>query len=191
VQDPGAPIPSRARWRGRQGGGVFVHSPSPCPQGCCQPRGQDPSAGSSLLLPGAAVGWLDLLGFPSSASPLWGTPCSPDRPCNPPTCPVVSNKLLFPCLSFPCCEREGYFFYYHYYFYFAWAFSLHQAGQEEATHPAEKVSVALIQTPPWVSGCHGAPCGTLRPMGSTSPPSFQKKQMLLPATAQRKFRDLF
>lgn len=31
----------------------------------------------------AAVGQLDSLGFPYSASLLWGTPCSPGRPCNP------------------------------------------------------------------------------------------------------------
>ena len=70
--------------------GVSVPSPSPCPQGCCQPRGQDLSVGSSLLLSqptqptqGAAVGWLDLLGFLYSTLPLWGTPCSLGGPCNP------------------------------------------------------------------------------------------------------------
>lgn len=112
--------PSRLpRPRGESGRrGVSIASPLPCPQGCCQPRGQDLSTGSFLLLsqptPGGCCGAAGLAGVPLRCIPALGDPPrSSGRLCNPARhtdFPVVSNKLCFPYLSFPCCEREGWFF---------------------------------------------------------------------------------
>lgn len=111
--------PSRLpRPRGESGRrGVSIASPLPCPQGCCQPRGQDLSIGSFLLLsqptPGGCCGAAGLAGVSLRCIPALGDPPrSPGGLCNPARrtdFPVVANKLCFPYLSFPCCEREGCF----------------------------------------------------------------------------------
>lgn len=68
--DPGAPIPSpSSTWRERQEG-CFYRQPFTVSPGLLPASG----SGSERWVIPAAVGQLDLPGFPSGASLLWGTP---------------------------------------------------------------------------------------------------------------------